>query len=318
MTHLWRWLLMLLPFALWGTAMTAMAPLVHSSSPVLVAALRLLPAGVAVLATLLALGRPLRVSCSDLPWLFLFALVDGTIFQFLLARGLASTGAGLGSILIDSQPLMVALLARVLFGEAINPVGWIGLSLGFLGIILLGVPLPLFRYVVFSTKESISSIAWEDGGLWMLAAAVAMASGTVLIRYASRSSEPIVITGWHMIIGSLPLVIWHLLTTHKSPIPTWSINEWLQMGYASLLGGALAYGIFFWLAYRIELTSFSTLGFLTPVFAIFSGGLLLGERLSATQWIGTILALSSVILVSQRRRLWGPPALIGTSKELGV
>jgi hypothetical protein len=37
-------LLMLLPFALWGTAMAAMAPLVASAGPLLVAALRLLPA----------------------------------------------------------------------------------------------------------------------------------------------------------------------------------------------------------------------------------------------------------------------------------
>jgi ribosomal protein L27 len=70
----------------------------------------------------------------------LFALVDGTLFQGLLARGLGETGAGLGSVLIDSQPLLVALLARGLFGEAINPVGWVGLLVGLLGILCLGLP----------------------------------------------------------------------------------------------------------------------------------------------------------------------------------
>ena len=38
---------------------------------------------------------------------------------------------------------MVALLARILFGDAINPIGWIGLVLGFVGIICLGVPTEL-------------------------------------------------------------------------------------------------------------------------------------------------------------------------------
>ncbi|GCE64403.1 EamA family transporter [cyanobiont of Ornithocercus magnificus] len=311
MTYLWRWLLMLLPFALWGTAMTAMTPLVQSGSPILVAALRLLPAGTAVIIALLALGRPLSINRGDLPWFFVFTLVDGTVFQLFLARGLSDTGAGLGSILIDSQPLMVALLARALFGEAINPIGWIGLSLGLLGIVFLGVPLPLFRHLVLSTDESTLSIAWNSGELWMLAAAVAMAFGTVLIRYASRSSDPVAITGWHMLLGSLPLLTWYSLTApRESLIPTWSVNEWLQMGYASLLGGALAYGLFFWLACSVELTSFSTLGFLTPVFALLSSGLLLGERLSAMQWLGAVLVLLSVVLVSQRRRLWEPPALI--------
>ena len=48
---------MVLPFALWGTAMAAMAPLVDSAGPVVVASLRLLPAGVALLIAVPFLGR---------------------------------------------------------------------------------------------------------------------------------------------------------------------------------------------------------------------------------------------------------------------
>ena len=78
------------------------------------------------------------------------------------------------------------------------------------------------------------------------------------------------------------------------------------MAYASLFGGALAYGLFFWFANREELTSFSTLAFLTPVFALATGGIWLGERLDSLQWIGVVLVLISVLLVSQRRRFWEP------------
>ena len=49
MTTLQRGLLMVLPFALWGTAMAAMAPLVESGGAPLVACLRLLPAGIVLL-----------------------------------------------------------------------------------------------------------------------------------------------------------------------------------------------------------------------------------------------------------------------------
>ena len=68
---------------------------------------------------------------------------------------------------------------------------------------------------------------------------------------------------------------------------------------------ALAYGLFFWFASREELTSFSTLAFLTPVFALITGGVWLGERLFLLQWIGVVLVLISVLFVSQRRRFWG-------------
>lgn len=91
-----RWPLMLLPFALWGTAMAAMRPLLESGSPLQVASLRLLPAGVLVLLAALLLGRSLRVAAVDLPWLLAFALVDGSLFQGLLARGPGPDRSGPG------------------------------------------------------------------------------------------------------------------------------------------------------------------------------------------------------------------------------
>ena len=49
---------------------------------------------------------------------------------------------------------------------------------------------------------------------------------------------------------------------------------------------------------------FSTLAFLTPVFALLSGGVWLDERLTFVQWIGVVFVLISVFLVSQRKSLW--------------
>ena len=51
-----RWLLMVLPFVLWGTAMAAMRPLLDGATPLQVASLRLLPAGGLVLLAALLLG----------------------------------------------------------------------------------------------------------------------------------------------------------------------------------------------------------------------------------------------------------------------
>lgn len=297
-------LLMVLPFALWGTAMAAMAPLLSSGGPELVAALRLLPAGLSLLVALPTLGASWRIAPQDRWWFVVFTVVDATLFQFCLARGLRETGAGLGSVLIDSQPLMVALLARSLFAEAINPVGWFGLMLGLAGIVCLGVPADLLRHWWLLSDPVPLSGLWEGGTGWMLAAAVAMAAGTVLSRYACTASHPVTVTGWHMLLGGLPLLVWHALDPAYPLLPVWSGEQWVLMAYASLLGSALAYGLFFWFANRQELTAFSTLGFLTPVFALASGGIWLQERLAPIQWAGVLLVLLSVVLVSQRRRWW--------------
>ena len=88
---------MILPFALWGTAMTAMAPLVSTGGPILVSCLRLLPAGIIVIASVPLLGRSLAIEPGDRGWFLLFTLIDALLFQICLARGLEGTGAGLGS-----------------------------------------------------------------------------------------------------------------------------------------------------------------------------------------------------------------------------
>jgi drug/metabolite transporter (DMT)-like permease len=317
MTPAIRWLLMLLPFALWGTAMAAMTPLLAGTQPLMVAALRLLPAGVVLLAVAVALGRPLAVDAQDWPWLLLFAAVDGALFQGLLAMGLGRSGAGLGSVLIDSQPLLVALLARALFGEAINPVGWVGLLLGVLGILCLGLPADLLRHWWLEGPRVSDLQAWSHGELWMLGAAAAMAVGTVLCRFATKHSDALVVTGWHMLLGGLPLVLgaaWMAqaptsdggtnAATALALWPQWTASQWGLMAYASLLGSALAYGLFFWFASQGDLTGFTALTFLTPVFALLSGLLFLEESLRPLQWLGALLALLSVLLILQRQALW--------------
>jgi drug/metabolite transporter (DMT)-like permease len=83
------------------------------------------------------------------------------------------------------------------------------------------------------------------------------------------------------------------------------------MAYATLFGSALAYGLFFWFASSGDLTGFTALTFLTPVFALGCGVLWLGEQLRPLQWLGTALALVSVLLINRRAQLWqGAPAKI--------
>ena len=84
--------------------------------------------------------------------------------QGFLAEGLQRTTAGLGSVIIDSQPLTVAVLAALLFGEKLTAASYAGLGLGVLGLSLLEVPVdvltafpqkllgkPLSQIVVLST-----------------------------------------------------------------------------------------------------------------------------------------------------------------------
>jgi len=299
-----NWFLMILPFALWGTSMAAMTPLVSSAGPEFVASLRLLPAGILVLITTYFLKRDLKIYRCDMKWFLVFTIVDATFFQLFLTYGISKTGAGLGSVLIDSQPLLVALLARAIFGNLINPIGWLGLLFGLGGIVFLGFPKEFLEKWWLMSDTNLGDIQFNIGEAWMLAAALAMALGTILIRLTCKKSDPVAVTEWHMVFGSFPLIIKYCFETNLQSFPTWSLNEWGLMSFASIFGGAIAYGLFFYFANNKEITGFSSLAFLTPVFALLSGGVWLNERLTSIQWVGVFFVLASVFFVSQRQSLW--------------
>ncbi len=300
-------LLLIAPFFLWGTAMVAMKGVIPHTTPLFMAGVRLLPAGVLILITAALMGRPQPKGWAAWLWITLFALVDGTLFQGFLAEGLVRTSAGLGSVMIDSQPLAVALLSLWLFQEYIGFWGWLGLALGVTGISLIGLP-DEWIFHLFDSGVNVTFGTWQDlfaSGEWlMLLAALSMAVGTVLIRFVCKYADPVTATGWHMIIGGLPL--WGMSSILESQ--QWQnlvTADWVALSYATIFGSAIAYGLFFYFASSGSLTSLSSLTFLTPVFALLFGNLFLSEVLSPLQWAGVFLTLISIYLINQRDTLSG-------------
>ncbi|WP_414530426.1 DMT family transporter [Nodularia chucula] len=298
-------LLLIAPFFLWGTAMVAMKGVIPHTTPLFMSGVRLLPAGVLILIAGLLMGKPQPQGWSAWLWIILFACIDGALFQGFLAEGLVRTSAGLGSVMIDSQPLAVALLSLWLFQEHIGLWGWLGLGLGVMGISLIGLP-DAWIFQFFDANVNVTIGSWQDlfaSGEWlMLLAALSMAVGTVMIRFVCKYADPVMATGWHMILGGLPL--WGIsLATESQQWQNLITSEWIALGYATVFGSAIAYGLFFYFASSGSLTSLSSLTFLTPVFALLFGNLFLSEVLSPLQWVGVGLTLISIYLINQRDQL---------------
>ncbi len=300
-------LLLIAPFFLWGTAMVAMKGTLPHTTPFFMAGVRLVPAGALILLAAAWMKRPQPQGWMAWLWIGLFGLVDGALFQGFLAQGLTRTGAGLGSVMIDSQPLAVALMARWFFGERIGLWGGLGLALGILGISLLGLPDEWLMNLWQSGLQDVSVASWPEAlgnlfqsGQWlMLMAALSMAVGTVMVRWVCRYADPVTATGWHMILGGLPL----FALSSGLETQQWSLldgGDWLSLSYATIFGSAIAYGLFFYFASSGNLTSFSSLTFLTPVFALVFGNLFLSEVLSSIQWVGVGFTLVSIYLINQR------------------
>ena len=269
-------LLLIAPFFLWGTAMVAMKGVIPQTTPLFMASVRILPAGLLLIVAAMVLGLPQPQGWRAWFWITLFGLVDVALFQGFLAMGLVRTGAGVGSVMIDSQPLAVALLALWLYGETIGVWGWLGLAIGIVGISLIGLPEQWVLDLIqgHSVNSGVFTLDWHQlaqvfnrGEVLMLLAALAMAVGTVMIRKVCAYADPVSATGWHMILGGLPLLVGSGLSESQQWVHL-EASSWLAMTYAAVFGSAIAYGLFFYFASQGNLTSLSSLTFLTPVFAL--------------------------------------------------
>ncbi|XP_027079227.1 WAT1-related protein At3g02690, chloroplastic [Coffea arabica] len=291
----WEWGLLISPFFFWGTAMVAMKEVLPKTGPFFVSSFRLIPAGLLLVGFAALKGR--RFPSGFNAWfpIFLFALVDAACFQGFLAEGLERTTAGLGSVIIDSQPLTVAILAALLFGESIGLVGATGLVFGVVGLLLLEVPAISFDKSNFSL--------WGSGEWWMLLAAQSMAVGTVMVRWVTKYSDPIMATGWHMVIGGIPLLAVSVLNHDPALSGSFkdlSSNDLLALLYTSIFGSAVSYGVYFYNATRGSLTKLSSLTFLTPMFASIFGFLYLDETFTPIQVIGALVIVAAIFMVNYK------------------
>ena len=309
--------------------MVAMKGVMPHTTPLFMAAMRLIPGGILVLlfAAIPLAGNDTNHAQRLQPtgwqawaWIGLFALIDGTLFQGFLANGLVRTNAGLGSVMIDSQPLAVAVLSAWLFKERIGAIGICGLVLGLLGISCIGLPIEWLNQIATSPLTSQFDLSGLlDRGEWlMLLAALSMAVGTILVPFVTKYVDPTIATGLHMIIGGVPLAIGSSLFESNQWMALTS-TDWLAIAYSTIFGSAISYGLFFYFAAKGNLTSLSSLTFLTPVFALLFGSLFLGERLDLLQWCGVCLTLVSILLINQRDYIWsqltGIPAIAANPIE---
>uniref|UniRef100_A0A6N2KB83 EamA domain-containing protein n=1 Tax=Salix viminalis TaxID=40686 RepID=A0A6N2KB83_SALVM len=238
------------PFFFWGTSMVAMKEVLPLTGPFFVSSSPH-SAGLLLVAFAGFKGRPLPSGPTAWLTISLFALVDASCFQ----------------VIIDSQPLTVAILANLLFGESIGIVGTSGLVLGVIGLLLL---------------ES-------------------MAVGTVMVRWVSKYSDPVMATGWHMVIGvssSCDLCSQPVSLSLKDL----TASDILALLYTSIFGSAISYGVYFYNATKgsSSLTKLSSLTFLTPMFASIFGFLYLGETFSPLQLAGATVTVVAIYMVNYR------------------
>jgi drug/metabolite transporter (DMT)-like permease len=278
-------LLLAIVIGAWGTNWVVTKALLNHLPPIWGAALRMVPACIALWALCLASGRLAVPQKGDVPVILSVGLLHMVAFSVLASLGLQYLPAGRSVVLAYTTPLWVLPAARIFLGEALTPRRAAGLLLGVAGLLVLLRP---------------AAVDWTDSdvllghGLILLAAAC-WAACIVYGRAHRWVTAPFQLLPWQTLLAGAAQVLL-ALGIEGVPHITWSMELLALLGYSSLVGTVLAY----WAMNTVNrglpaaVTSMALLG--VPVVGLVCSSAVLGERPDGTLVLAAVLVLAGVAL----------------------
>jgi drug/metabolite transporter (DMT)-like permease len=232
---------------------------------------------------------------------------DGTLKAGLLAGllfagefagiylGLMHTSASRLTVFLYTSPFVVALLLpRVVPSETLRRVQWIGLTLAF-----SAVAIAFSEGFVHSSPVAGQ---WRGDALG-LAAGILWGLTTLTIRSTMLSDASAEKTLFYQV--AVTAVVAPLLSLALGE--TWSFNysatAWTSLALQTTVGAFASYLTWMWMLRHYPATQMATFTFLTPVFALVFGVLLLGEPLTLQLVVALVGVAVGIVLVNRRPRL---------------
>lgn len=277
-------LLVALPPLIWGSTYIVTTRYLPAERPLTIAMLRALPPGLLLLAVTRCLPKG--------EWWWRATVLGGLnigIFLAMLFVAATRLPGGVAATVLSSQPLIVLLLLRILFNERPGFISVLGASLGLLGIALL----------VTSAGARLDAIGIVAG----LVGALSMAAGSVLTMRWKAPVPPLTLTAWQLCAGGAMLIPPALLA-EGLPVAL-TLPAAGALAYLGIVGGALAYAIWFGGLRRLDAAQVSALSLLSPICATLLGWIVLDQKLTVIQLTGLAFAMLGIWLSQLRRHVPG-------------
>ncbi len=220
-------------------------------------------------------------------------LLAGALFglEFLfIAEGLKLTSAAHMSVFLYTAPMFTALgLHFIMPSERLRLLQWLGILLAFGGVA-----------TAFAGGMSFE----QTGGRMLLGDAMGVLAGmawgvtTVVVRCTRLSEAPATLTLFYQLaIGFAGLLLIALLSGQFGEVSL------TPLAVGSVLFQAVAvsfvsYLTWFWLLRKYLASNLAVFSFITPLFGVTFGVVLLGEPLSVNFVVGAVMVLLGVVLVS--------------------
>lgn len=267
----------------------------EGAPPVTGAGLRFIIAAI-VIFSILAHRRIALPRTARFLWLSLFL----GVFQMGLPYALVYwaeqyISSGLTSILFATMPLTVAVLARIVLGDALTVRKVTGIVIGTLGTV-----------VIFQDGFSAGNPQSLWGAAAALGSALCASFSSVVVKRYSRSYHPLASIFLPMAIGGILLVLAGRLLEAGRQVH-WDGVTVGTILYLAVLGSVVAFGLYYWIIKHIDVTVLAYQTFIIPILACLIGWIFLRETVTIHIATGGGMILAGIALATfrlPRSRRW--------------
>ncbi len=266
-------------YLVWGSTYLAMRIGLTGFAPFLMAGTRFTIAGTLLMIVLLARGASLPTlkewgGAAIVGILLLSGGNGGVVYAE------QTVGSGLAALALATVPLLTALLAGI-WGQWPTGREWVGLSVGFAGIVLLNMDGGLRASPMGATALLVAAVSWAAGSVWsrrltlpsgmMASAAEMLCGGAALLALGASRHEH-----WQ---------------AHPSPASLGAL--------AYLVFGAIAgYSAYTYLLARVRPALATSYAYVNPIIAIALGAAFVGEKITPIVFASGLLIVGGVVLVA--------------------
>lgn len=274
--------------ASWGLNQVAIKVGNSGISPLLQAGLRSVLAALFVWGWMAARRMPILNRDGSLPW----GILTGFFFagEFLLIYwGFEFTIVSRATIFLYMMPFVVALGAMLFIpGEGLRKVQVIGLCCSFAGIV-----------VAFNESLRLPTLNMLIGDAMLLGAAVLWGATTIIIKTTPLAGIPPSKTLLYQLAVSAVVLPLGSVALGEPGIIRITPLITLCMVYQAIWVAFITYLAWFWLIQNYPAPRLTSFSFLTPLFGVLSGWLLLKETITGALIVALVLVAVGIYMVNR-------------------
>lgn len=276
---------LLLVYVVWGSTYLGIHLALESGLPPLsmISGTRFVIAGGLLYALLRWRGvaAPTRAQWPTLGVMGLCLLFLGNGMVVMAERDVSS---GLAAVAVASVPLWMALFSAFR-GERPTRGEWLGIGIGFAGVLWL--------------NAGSSLTATPAGLVFLLIAPLGWAAGSIWSRGRDLPS-PFMTAAAQMLCGGVILVAGGLLRGERMDMLP-NLQGVLSVGYLTVFGSIIAFTAYVWLLQNVRPVLASSYAYVNPVIAVALGAWIAHERFSAADIGAMAVILAGVVVITLAR-----------------